>query len=610
MTLRALAARVGVLTEYTSYRGERIEVRDEVLAAVLAACGVDPALDEQRALADYDERTRAQPAVVVAWNGVVPADAPGRDDLPETLPLGYHHHAGALIISAPWRAAAITRPRCGVYAPTYALATSRRGDVGDLAALRQLFDWVHHHGADTVLTLPLLATFPDVASPYSPISRLFWNELHLPIDGPPLDRPPFAGAPATASTRLIDYPSAFDRAHAALRHEAATLTPVRRAALDDYLRESPSTLDYARFRAMGERFGRDWRRWPDQPRDLDRSSVDMHAYAQWRVHEELLALRDHVSSRDGLLGLDLPLGTHPDGFDAWSRGQLFARDISVGAPPDMFFMSGQNWGFAPQLVHEAIASGHEYFIDCVRTHLRHSSLLRIDHVMQFRRLYWVPDGFAATEGAYVTYPFEHYLAILCLESHLAGVPIVGENLGVVPAEVDAELEAHGLLGTWIAFGAIDGARDGRPIDGPAPWALAAVNTHDMPTFRGFVDGADLRVRFDLGLIDRDTLAWLQGERDDDVRAAAAQLHDEGWLDEAAVDDPPAVYRGLLRSLAASAAPIVLANLEDLWDETEQQNVPGTTVEQPNWRRLTRYRIDELDEVPAVGATLAEARRLR
>jgi 4-alpha-glucanotransferase len=187
---------------------------------------------------------------------------------------------------------------------------------------------------------------------------------------------------------------------------------------------------------------------------------------------------------------------------------------------------------------------------------------------------------------------------------------VGENLGIVPAEVDDALEAHGLLGTWVAYGAIDGARDGRRLDEPASWALAAVNTHDMPTYRGFVDGADLHVRFDLGLISADALASLLAERSDDVRAAAANLRDAGWLDESAPVDPAASYRGLLRSLAASGAPIVLANLEDLWGEPEQQNVPGTTVERPNWRRFTRYRIDELDEEPAVGATLEEARRTR
>ena len=174
------------------------------------------------------------------------------------------------------------------------------------------------------------------------------------------------------------------------------------------------------------------------------------------------------------------------------------------------------------------------------------------------------------------YPFEHYLAILCLESHLANVPIVGENLGIVPAEVDAALATHQLLGTWVAYGAIDGARDGRPLEDPASWSLATVNTHDMPTFRGYVDGSDLQIRFELGLIDAETLAALRIERDDDVRAAAALLCAAGVLEREHQGDPTAIYRALLRSLAPATRPIVLANLEDLWGEAEQQNVPGTT----------------------------------
>lgn len=594
MSLRALAAHAGVLTEYTSYRGDRVDVSDDVLAAVLAACGMDTSRSTADAIADYDERTRPARPVVVAWDGHVPGT-----DHDDRLALGYHHTDDAFIISAPWRAVGVGRRRWGVYAPTYALTTARRRDVGDLDALRQLFDWVERRGGDTVLTLPLLATFPDVASPYSPISRLFWNELHLTIEG--------AGPPAPDG--LIDYPAAFARVHAALRDELARLPADDRRALDEYVRTAPETAAYARFRALGERYGRDWRQWPAAADAIDHRTVAMHEYAQWRLHRDLTTLREHVAANDGLLGLDLPLGTHPDGFDAWRRPELFAPGVSVGAPPDMFFPSGQNWGFAPQLVPAAIASGYDYFIDSIRNHLRHSTLLRIDHVMQFHRLYWIPDGFAPTEGAYVRYPLEHSLAIMCLESHLAGVPIVGENLGIVPPEVDDALSSHGLLGTWVAFGTIDGARSGRPLDQPPDWALAAVNTHDMPTYRGFVDGADLDVRFALGLIDEHERATLHAERAADLDATTAQLRDAGWLADHARHDVAESFRALLRSLAASTAPIVLANLEDLWGEAQQQNVPGTTSEQPNWRRVTRHSVDDLDHDADVDATAAAARRV-
>jgi len=87
------------------------------------------------------------------------------------------------------------------------------------------------------------------------------------------------------------------------------------------------------------------------------------------------------------------------------------------------------------------------------------------------------------------------------------------------------------------------------------------------------------------------------------------LRADGWLVDEGNTEPDALYRAFLRSLAASDAPIVLANLEDLWDEPEQQNVPGTTVERPNWRRLTRRRIDTLDDDPAVGDVFEEARRV-
>jgi 4-alpha-glucanotransferase len=599
VSLRALAAHVGVLTDYTSFRGEPIQVSDDTLAAVLGACGVDVTLSTERAIAEYDERTGPRRPIVVAWDGHVPPDVSERHALPPSVPLGYHHTDHAFVISAPWRATGVAGRHWGVYAPTYALASARRRDVGDLEALRRLVDWVLARGGDTVLTLPLLATFPDVASPYSPISRLFWNELHLPIDG---SGPPPPGG-------LIDYPAAFARVHATLDAELDALPPRRRRALADHLRSSPVTSEYARFRALGERYGRDWRRWPRGDAPVDDRTVARHEYAQWRLHEELTTLRDHAAANSALLGLDLPLGTHPDGFDAWSRPELFAPNVSVGAPPDLFFPSGQNWGFAPQLVTALIDSGYDYFVDSVRNHLRHATLLRIDHVMQFHRLYWIPDGFAPTAGAYVRYPWEHFLAILCLESHLAGVPIVGENLGIVPPEVDDALESHGLLGTWVSFGTIDGARGGRVLDRPPGWTLAAVNTHDMPTYRGFAEGVDLRLRFELGLLDAETLATLQAERAEDIAATEHQLRGAGWLAPHTEGDAAlATFRALLRSLAASDAPIVLANLEDLWGEGEQQNVPGTSTEQPNWRRVTRVPVDELEDHPVIADSAATARR--
>jgi 4-alpha-glucanotransferase len=52
------------------------------------------------------------------------------------------------------------------------------------------------------------------------------------------------------------------------------------------------------------------------------------------------------------------------------------------------------------------------------------------------------------------------------------------------------------------------------------------------------------------------------------------------------------------------------NLEDLWLETEAQNVPGTTQERPNWRRRLRFTLDELRNQPEVKAVLSAIEHAR
>ena len=76
------------------------------------------------------------------------------------------------------------------------------------------------------------------------------------------------------------------------------------------------------------------------------------------------------------------------------------------------------------------------------------------------------------------------------------------------------------------------------------------------------------------------------------------LHARGTLDTRAARD------ALLQFLARSTADIVLVNLEDLWLETEAQNVPGTTSERPNWRRRLKFTLAELRSQPEVNAVLS------
>jgi 4-alpha-glucanotransferase len=54
----------------------------------------------------------------------------------------------------------------------------------------------------------------------------------------------------------------------------------------------------------------------------------------------------------------------------------------------------------------------------------------------------------------------------------------------------------------------------------------------------------------------------------------------------------------------------MVNLEDLWGETERQNMPGTTDEHPNWRRKAQLDMDQFTTQPDVLDTLRRVDELR
>jgi 4-alpha-glucanotransferase len=452
--------------------------------------------------------------------------------------------------------------------------------------------------------LPLLAAFldePQEISPYSPVSRLMWNELHATLDRNP--RP----APADG---LLDYRAAAAVTRAAIEAEVATIDadPRRAGELRQFVAARPEVTDYARFRAAQRRHGRNWRAWPARLRDgaIDAADVDplevrYHVAAQWLVDRQLAALSLDARTNMRLLGLDLAIGTHPDGYDVWRHQAIFATRANAGAPPDTFFVAGQDWGFPPIVPDAARRSGHAYFRRSIAHHLRHATMLRIDHVMGLQRLYWVPHGAAATDGTYVDYPAEELFAIVTLESHRAQAVVVGEDLGTVPPSVRRAMRRHALVGTWVAQGALEQLPVSGRIESPPRRALASLNTHDMPPFAGYVEGCDIDDRLALGQIDAPTAARQHADRAQAIERAK---------DDLGAGDTQELLDRLVETVGRSDAVMVLVNLEDLWLERRPQNVPGTSTERPNWRRPAAYAVDEIDGRPAAAATLGRLRAAR
>ena len=562
--------------------------------------------------------------------------------LPDDAPWGYHRLAAqldgaaheALWIRAPARAAAPQPERrehaWGLFAPVYALRSERDLGCGDLTELQGLLELARAHGGGLVATLPILAAFLDEPydpSPYSPVSRLFWNELYVDPR-----RAAELGA-GTKARKLLDsaklrrevqalrkLPEVDFRRCMALRRRALEALradlpkdPEREGRFREALRREPRLSDYARFRACAERHRAGWQGWPQRerdgdlrPGDYDQDAADHHAFAQWLAEEQVDQLARRAREHGPGLYLDLPLGVHGGGYDTWRERESFAWGVAAGAPPDAFFTKGQTWGFPPLHPESAPQRGYRYTIDFLRHHLRHAGMLRIDHVMGLHRLFWVPDGWDASQGAYVRYPAEQLYAILCLESRRHGALVVGEDLGTVPDEVRPMLERRGLQRMHVVQFE---ARPDPEAALPAPTAgmLAALNTHDMPPFAAWWSGAEVEERLQQGLLGPDEAAAERAQREQLREAVRAHLRAAGELDS---DEPLAVHAALVAHLGASDAAEVLVNLEDLWLEPRPQNRPGSGVEHGSFCRKADVPLEQAAREPAVVETLGRLARSR
>jgi 4-alpha-glucanotransferase len=489
----------------------------------------------------------------------------------ELAVMGLHLDARGHLLVAPRR----PRPtaathRWGLFAPVYALHDRVRPDAGDFGTLARFANWAAARGAEVVGTLPILATFvghgaePCDPSPYAPVTRRFWNETYL--DPRELD-------PALHVTAAMPPGAATDLVARAARMRDAVEPLVEAAARQPefyaWIAAQPSAREYAAFRAAREQSGARGARY--------------HEVVQWWCDLQLSALARTMHARDQALYLDFPLGEHRDGFDVAQHPALFVRDASVGAPPDAFFASGQNWGFPPVHSLEARREGYATLRASLDAHFRFARILRIDHVMGLDRLWFVPSGASAADGAYVRYAGSEQWAALCIAAAQHDGTIVGENLGTVPTITERELEEHGALGMWVLPFETSVTE---PLVLPAAQQLACLDTHDTPPFA----------------------AWWREQPASHREAVAAVVRADGMLADDSDPDDAAMLGALLAWLGASDASVVLASLEDLWLETEPQNRPGTPSDQ-NFRGRGRHGIDEIDtEIDGMLRALDNARR--
>lgn len=671
--LRELAEAAGIATVWRDVRGDEKQVAPGTLRAVVDALGL-PA-DRAEAQELLGRLAESLPPLLTLECGpdgcAVPGSTPGdryRLDL-ETgeriegklemgwagearLPAidiaGYHR----LALDGTHTTVAAAPPRCfsledagagrhrgaapwALAAQIYSLRMPGDCGVGDFGGVAALARDAAKRGAAALAISPAHALFAADAGkygPYAPSSRLALNVLHAApglVPGLPRLAPPDDDEPADG---LIDWPAAIARKLARMRalFEKASDHPEFVAFRNE---AGPRLEDHARFEALHARMVAadpprwDWHGWPAEFRAPDSpgaarffrdnaGEVAFHAFCQWLAEASFGAAQRAAREAGMPIGLiaDLAVGTDGGGSHAWSRQAEILSELAVGAPPDIFSPLGQDWGltaFSPLAMR---AAGFSAFREMLAANFRHAGGLRVDHAMGLQRLWVVPRGADAADGAYLRYPIDDLLRLLALESHRHRAVVIGEDLGTLPEGFHERMRRAGILGMRVLW--FEQGKDGafRP---PAQWsrdAAAMTTTHDLPTVLGWWGGRDIAWRERLSRFPSAEAAEEERRRRGREREAMwSAFRASGATDRAdtpAPEEGEPVLDAALAHTGGAACRLAILPLEDVLGLPEQPNLPGTVDGHPNWRRRLPGEAGALLDDPQVSRRLELLARAR
>lgn len=645
-----LAEAFGVMRSYRDFGGRECPTSPETDRALLKAmgAGVETESDAEAALVARQAAAKARlgPAETIVESGApaaIPSAAPadweivlegerdaavtGRGAVaPPPLPMGVHRlvlthgetREDVRLIAAPARAPSVAEATgaeriWGLATALYGLTSERNAGLGDYADLGAMAAAAARNGADFLGINPVhalgAAAPAAMISPYSPSHRGFLDTRHIALD----DLAPYGGgASATAPPRAS--------ADSLINHEAATA--IREPALDaafeafEALRgDHPARKDFARFAAEGGdalfahalfetislKHGADWRLWPAPLQDIRGAAVAAiaaetakdvrrHQWRQWVAAGQLEKAQAGAKAAGMRLGLylDIAVGARPGGGETWANPGAHTSGATLGAPPDPFSDQMQSWGLAPFSPLGLEAEGYRSFSGLLAAAMRHAGMIRIDHILGFARSFWIPEDGAP--GAYVRYPLEALLAVTRIEAARAGCVVVGEDLGLVPERLREALTGSGVYGIDVMQFERDGTGAFRPPEAGRRDAVASFATHDAPTVAGFFAGTDLDWRVRLGRMEASARERTMSER----LAAEVSL---------GAPTQAAERRNAIHArLAASPAAMCAVQLDDLGDMVEQQNLPGTVDEHPNWRRRAAIPVETAPDAPGMTET--------
>ncbi|AQP98472.1 4-alpha-glucanotransferase [Pseudoalteromonas aliena] len=514
------------------------------------------------------------------------------------IPVGYYDATVQIgeqltqtqIWSVPEQVYQVANKKCtGLSIQLYTLKNKAQLGIGDFSDLLALTHLCSAQNMDYILLNPLHLLFADMpqrASPYSPNSRALLNPLYIAIDLcddaknnlelNTLMQSEDLISLMQSNEKFINYENVscikYRLFKTLYNHFEKTACHERRQAFTDFCNVYSSTL-----------------------KTLESDNLIFDYYLQWQAHLQLALCQNSCVALGMTIGLinDLAVGCAGDGVEFNAQQSLFSQGAHVGAPPDPWAEAGQNWGL-PALTPQKLGNNHyQFYRSLIRANMQDVGGLRIDHVMAIRRLWWCFETNGKQDGCYVYYPFEHLLAILKIESHINQSLVIGEDLGVVPAEVRHALASSGIFSNSLFY--FEKQYDGEfiSINDLSPHCLLMIANHDVPPFMGWWQHDDLNIKQQYNLIDEQQCIGLAKQRVEErqklLRFINANQTQELNLQSNTTD----VYQSLALCLAKSQSRLFALQIDDLDEQQYPVNIPGTDTEYPNWRRALNHTCEEI-----------------
>ena len=654
-TLDTLARAAGIATEWHDVKGERHIVPDSTKTALLKAMGL-PATTQAEAraslkrLADQRDRRALPFAVVGREDGKIEAPlvlaepraeleladefsarrrlsfgadslraekrraCDGEDFVVQiatlpALPVGRYTlsldgQTCALIVAprACFWPSALDARVSGVAAQVYSLRRDGDQGIGDFTSLAELAERAGAAGYATVGINPLHALFArdrERASPYYPSDRNFLDPVYLDLEtlghitGLPCPLTPEerAAARKLAAKTEVDYPAVWARkaqkiaAHFSDFEEAARRDPALPAAreFERFIAEGGERLQaFASFEVLS------------RGQKISQRAI---LFEQFMCDRQFGRAAERGRAAGLSLGFyrDLAVGAAPDGGEVAAERGLFLPGVSIGAPPDPIAETGQVWGMPPPDPLAMARDGYKTFATLLRANMRHAGALRIDHVMALQRLFVVPNGAPASQGAYLSYPLDDLIGVLALESQRARCLVIGEDLGTVPAGFCEKMAPANVLSYRVLWFERSGD-DFAPPEAYPRKAVACASTHDLPTLAGWRLGADIDEKAALGLMTPEAAAQERARRAADLARLRAALTARNLLPEQNPSDEE-FAAAIHAYVAKTPSALAMIQLDDVLGEKIAVNLPGTDRERPNWRRKLSREIGALPPLP-------------